>query len=38
MKTIMNEKDLVTLEQVAPFLDGTQAIAFKVLSDKRWAI
>ena len=36
----MNEKDLVTLEQVAQFLDGTQSVAFTVLSDKddryRW--
>jgi transposase InsO family protein len=34
MKTIMHEKDLVTIDQVAQFLDGTQAIAFTVLSDK----
>ena len=30
----MNEKDLVSLDQVAHFLDGTQAVAFTVLSDK----
>jgi len=34
MKTLMNEKDLVSLEQVAHFLDGTQAIVFTVLSNK----
>ena len=34
MKTLMNEKDLVSLNQVAQFLDGTQAVAFTVLSDK----
>ena len=36
----MNEKDLVSLKQVAQFLDGTQSVAFTVLSDKddryRW--
>lgn len=30
----MNEKDLVNLVQVAQFLDGTQAVAFTVLSNK----
>ena len=34
MKTLMNEKDLISLDQVAHFLDGTQAVAFTVLSDK----
>ena len=34
MKTLMNEKDLISLDQVAQFLDGTQAVAFTVLSDK----
>ena len=34
MKTLMNEKDLINLDQVAQFLDGTQAVAFTVLSDK----
>ena len=34
MKTIMNEKDLVTIKQVTQFLEGTQPIAFIVLSDK----
>jgi len=36
----MNEKDLVSLDQVAQFLDGTQSVAFTVLSNKddryRW--
>jgi len=27
MKNIMHEKDLVTIEQVTQFLDGTQTIA-----------
>ena len=31
----MNEKDLIRLEQVSQFLDGTQAVAFTVLSDKK---
>jgi hypothetical protein len=35
MKTLMNEKDLIRLEQVSQFLDGTQAVAFTVLSDKK---
>lgn len=30
----MNEKDLISLDQVANFLDGTQAVAFTVLGDK----
>jgi len=30
----MNEKNLISLEQVAHFLDGTQAVAFTILSDK----
>ena len=30
----MNEKDLIRLDQVKQFLDGTQAVAFTVLSDK----
>jgi hypothetical protein len=30
----MNEKDLVGLDQVANFLDGTQSVAFTVLSNK----
>ena len=30
----MNEKDLIRLDQVSQFLDGTQAVAFTVLSDK----
>ena len=30
----MNEKDLVSLDQVAQFLDGIQAVAFSVLSAK----
>jgi hypothetical protein len=34
MKTLMNEKDLISLDQVAQFLDGTQAVAFTVLSNK----
>jgi len=34
MKTLMNEKDLVTIGQVTQFLNVTQAIAFTVLSDK----
>jgi hypothetical protein len=34
MKTLMNEKDLIRLDQVSQFLDGTQAVAFTVLSDK----
>ena len=34
MKTLMNEKDLIHLEQVAQFLIGTQAVAFRVLSSK----
>lgn len=31
----MNEKDLVTLDQVAQFLDGTQAVAFTLLDSKQ---
>ena len=36
MKTLMNENDLFGLDQVAQFLDGTQALTltFTVLSDK----
>ncbi|MDG1906093.1 MAG: hypothetical protein P8I38_10760 [Arenicella sp.] len=34
MKTPKNEKDLIYPEQVAQFLDGTQAVAFIALSDK----
>jgi len=34
MKTIMNEKDLKTIDQLQHFLEGTQAVAFVVLSDK----
>ena len=34
MKTIMNEKDLNTVDQVQQFLIGTQLIAFQVLDDK----
>ena len=30
----MNEKDLKNIDQVAHFLDGTQAVAFSVLSSK----
>ena len=33
MKTIMNEKDLKTVEQVQQFLVGTQLIAFQILDD-----
>ena len=31
----MNEKDLISFDQVAQFLDGTQAVAFMVLSNKQ---
>ena len=34
MKTIMNEKDLNTVDQVQQFLIGTQLIAFQILDDK----
>ncbi len=34
MKTIMNEKDLKTVEQVQQFLVGTQLVAFQILDDK----
>ena len=30
----MNEKDLISIDQVVHFLDGTQAVAFRVLSSK----
>jgi len=40
MKTIMKLDDLTTIEQLADFLSGTQAVAFSVISDKdtcyRW--
>jgi len=40
MKTIMKLEDLVTIDQLAEFLSGTQAVAFSVISDKstcyRW--
>ena len=34
MKTIMNEQDLKTVEQVQQFLVGTQLVAFQILDDK----
>jgi len=34
MKTIMKLDDLKTIEQLADFLSGTQAVAFSVISDK----
>jgi hypothetical protein len=33
-KTLMNEKGLASLEPLVHFLDGTQSLAFTVLSDK----
>jgi hypothetical protein len=40
MKTIMNVEELVSIEQLRQFLDGTQAVAFIVESDRnaiyRW--
>ena len=34
MKTIMNAKDLTTIDQLSAFLEGTQRVAFEVASDK----
>ncbi|RLQ20141.1 transposase [Seongchinamella sediminis] len=34
MKTIMNAEDLTTIDQIIAFLEGTQAVAFEVASDK----
>ena len=41
MKTIMSLEQLTTLSAIKQFLEGTQAVAFKVVTDKaeryRWA-
>jgi transposase InsO family protein len=34
MKTIMNAEDLTTIDQLIAFLEGTQPVAFQVISDK----
>jgi transposase InsO family protein len=34
MKTIMNAEDLTTVDQLIAFLEGTQPVAFQVVSDK----
>ena len=34
MKTLMKLEDLISIDQLADFLSGTQAVTFSVLSDK----
>ena len=34
IKTIMNAKDLTTIDQLTAFLGGTQRVAFEVTIDK----
>ena len=34
MKTLMKLEDLVSIDLLADFLSGTQAVAFSILSDK----